>query len=90
MSASICPKIAVPCTTRGPLITHARLTLYPRTLFIDYGHYEPFGWVMDSCEVLPLIAYPELEALHNGVAWVLEEIHQMFDLSDDPELAAVG
>lgn len=85
------PTITVECDTRGDKITHARLTMYPRTVFIQCGSFQgERGWVMETCEVLPLKVYPELQALHNGERWVLEEVHQMFDMSDEPELAEVG
>lgn len=87
---SHCPTITVPCETRGKHITHALLIMYPRTLFIQYGKFRSDIFDAVSCEVLPFVLHPELEALHNGERWVIDEVHSMFDLSDEPDFAQVG
>jgi len=84
------PTITVSCDTREKNVTHARLIMYPRSLFIQYGSFKAESFDTSRCEVLPIVLHPELDALYDGERWVLEEVHQMFDMTDEPELAEVG
>lgn len=77
------PVATVACAGRGPNITHARLTRYPRVLTVEYGEFGQDGFIAYEYENLPFVAYPELYAVHDGVRWNLEEVYQMFDLADD-------
>jgi hypothetical protein len=83
------PTIIVPCFNHGPNVTHARLTYYPQALFIQYGKLGS-RFDLKACEILPLRVYPELVMIHDGERWDLPEVLSMFDLSDEPEQAAVS
>lgn len=65
------------------LATHARLTMYPATLFVQYGTVEGEDFIPNGAnEVLPLAdeAYPELRALEKDGGWDLEEVYALLDV----------
>lgn len=69
------------------LATHARLALYPMTLFIQYGNVEGEDFIPDGTnEVLPLHIYPELRDLAKDGCWDLEEVMMLFDGESDERL----
>jgi hypothetical protein len=68
------------------LATHARLTMYPLTLFIQYGTIEGDDFVPNGAnEVLPLRVYPELCALESDGCWNLEEVALLLDRNTTEE-----
>lgn len=80
------PMIVVGDDVHG-LATHARLTMYPETLFIQWGTINDDDFVANGAnEVLPLIAYPELRALEKDGCWNLEEVELLLDLNTTERL----
>lgn len=55
------PTVILPCKSRGDLITHVQMTLYPRAMLLQYGTFDEHQkFSVEICEVLPLAMIPPL------------------------------
>lgn len=72
------PMIVV--TVVSGLATHARLVMYPATLFIQWGSIDGEYFVPSGAsEVIPLVTCPELKDLCKNGCWDLGEIPSLLD-----------
>ena len=76
------PSLIVGDVERGES-THARITMYPGAVCIQWGTYEGEVFHSHGIQTLAFRFYPELRNLYTNGSWNLEDVAALFDEPSD-------